>query len=129
MNELILFIGFDILELRRQGGILSGLAETLPANTFSGGFSVDCIFKDFKISLSFSLPLSLTVKPAGALCSTEGELGGAEVGVATLTVIGVLQTLAPGPPDGVARGGAESLPEVAAGGKKLPQIAQAANRI
>ena len=84
---------------------------------------------DFRISLSFILPLSLTVKPAGALCSTEGELGGAEVGVATLTVIGVLQTLAPGPPDGVARGGAESPPEVAAGGKKLPQIAQAANRI
>ena len=59
-------------------------------------------------------PLALAVQSAGALRSAEGKLGGAEVGVRALAVVLPGHTLAPGPPDGVTRGGAEALAEVTA---------------
>ena len=70
-------------------------------------------------------PLSLAVQPAGALRGAEGELRGAEVSVRTLAVILPLNAGAPRPPDGVTRGGAESLAQVAAGGQQGLQVAQA----
>merc|ERR1711976_596 len=97
----ILFARFNVLELRGEGRIISGLAETLPSHAFTSGFS-----------------LSLAVQPAGALRGAEGELGWAEVGVRALAVVLPLHTDAPGSPDGVTRGGTEALTQVAARGKQ-----------
>ena len=37
----ILFARFNVLELRGEGRIISGLAETLPSHAFTSGFSVN----------------------------------------------------------------------------------------
>lgn len=73
-------------------------------------------------------PLSLAVQSAGALRGAEGELGGAEEGVGALAVVLPGHALAPGPPDGVTRGGAEALTQVAARRKQGLQVTQAENR-
>ena len=73
-------------------------------------------------------PLSLAVQSAGALRGAEGELGGAEEGVRALAVVLPGHAGAPRPPDGVTRGGAEALAQVAARGKQVLQVTQAENR-
>ena len=125
----ILFARFNVLELRGEGRIISGLAETLPSHAFTSGFSVNN--KIVIVFMSYTCPgspLSLAVQPAGALRGAEGELGWAEVGVRALAVVLPLHADAPGPPDGVTRGGAEALTQVAARGKQALQVTQAENR-
>merc|ERR1719230_1887590 len=103
-----LLVGLDIVELCRQGVVSVGAAHALPAQAVPGGFA-----------------LSLAVQPAGALGCAQGELAGVEVGGVALAVVTIVHTLAARPSHAVARGLAEGLAQVAAGGEQVLQVAQA----
>ena len=71
--------------------------------------------------------MSLTVESASRLCSTEGELGGAEVAAALAVLLPALLVHARPVllPDGVAGGRAEGVAQVAAGGEESSHVVQA----
>ena len=71
--------------------------------------------------------MSLTVESASRLCSTEGELGGAEVAAALAVLLPALLVHARPVllPNGVAGGSAEGVAQVTAGRKECSEVRNA----